>query len=847
MKQRIGKKILMAAILLLVILGGLIGCSKMSLQFDDGDSVSMNIGEVRLLSFTAQPLLAAGSRAYLVSSDESIAAVEDGGYIRAVGEGSAVVTLTADGTTARDEITVHVVTPEIAEENRFMVMTEPERMPCLFLDVSSDIAAGTVVYGVAEKDGVRVGAATAEVLPNHRVYFQLDDLGIVGGVYGIGFGFVGNEQGKVLSVYNTDAYISRSLTEGEDWTFYNAERREDGKLSIVNDSINHGGASIVFDIQQREDGSFVNPYFRVSAQKGAVWAVKLRRGDGEDSRFEEVVLGDIAVSEESMCTFDLNDYAYYVYGGKVTLVIYAVQDDLTIGDIVNYSDRNEYVKGVGTQDYVALETVSISAPEKVRVGSTYRLTATCSPANASFQEFAWVAENERISVSDDGVIQVKEAGECEISALGFDGKKYGSVILNGTVGVEEIRFTTTAGQATVKLSDGSYDLASGVEIYPADASDKTLIYTLVSAGTGFAVDEAGKITFTEEGSAIVRVSSRDNVNAWKEFSLTVEESFTPVQTVVISNAAAEMLIGTKAQLSAQCSPGNADHAGIIWVSSDESVLTVANGEVTALRAGSAMVSAYSEDGAAYDSVEIEVLAAVEVELDPSAIGYGSFELGNEILSGDEVTIVASKGEDSTVLVRTTIAEEEKDVNGQGSMDAQRRILFDLSDKLFDEVGLYRFEVLVTRSGETLGGYTYGRLVFGKTVADITNGVWETGYQCEPSEGGGMTATLTGDGFGNVTQTVDKSAIEGARYLLVSAKTRTADKISVKIAVGETEITIATGDCTSLGVYKFDLSDAEIAKLLQNAESFEVHLYVIGKAGTSATFDTVMFVTEDAVL
>ena len=528
-------------------------------------------------------------------------------------------------------------------------------------------------------------------------------------------------------------------------------------------------------------------------------------------------------------------------------MIYAVQDDLTIGDIVNYSDRNEYVKGVGTQDYVALETVSIFAPEKVRVGSTYRLTATCSPANASFQEFAWVAENERISVSDDGVIQVKEAGECEISALGFDGKKYGSVILNGTVGVEEIRFTTTAGQATVKLSDGSYDLASGVEIYPADASDKTLIYTLVSAGTGFAVDEAGKITFTEEGSAIVRVSSRDNVNAWKEFSLTVEESFTPVQSVVISNAAAEMLIGTKAQLSAQCSPGNADHAGIIWVSSDESVLTVANGEVTALRAGSAMVSAYSEDGAAYDSVEIEVLAAVEVELDPSAIGYGSFELGNEILSGDEVTIVASKGEDSTVLVRTTIAEEEKDVNGQGSMDAQRRILFDLSDKLFDEVGIYRFEVLVTRSGETLGGYTYGQLVFGKTVADITNGVWETGYQCEPSEGGGMTATLTGDGFGNVTQTVDKSAIEDARYLLVSAKTRTADKISVKIAVGETEITIATGDCTSLGVYKFDLSDAEIAKLLQNAESFEVHLYVIGKAGTSATFDTVMFVTEDAVL
>ena len=818
---------------------------KAVLSFDDGSAITMNIGDTKMLPFTVDPAQTVEG-ATLTTSDDSVVGIVGSGYIRGIGAGTAEVTLSAEGIASTATISVTVTVPQVRAENRYVVNADSDATPNLYVQLPDEVPAGTKLYAEAEKAGNACGSTTVEVQPNRRAYVPLSGLGMDRGIYSVGLTCVGYEDVPMQEVYLTDTVSSWSLVPEEDWTFYNAEISGDGTLSMVNEATGHGGASIVLDIEERADGSLVNPYIQVRAESGAVWSVKLRRGDGLDSTYEEVVLGDTAVSATSQCTIDLNEYSYYVRGGQVTLVIYAVQDDLRIADIINYAGENVYEAAVRGEDYTPLESVEITAPEKVRVGSEYSLNVRFEPADATFKNYSWVAENDNVRITQEGKLLIVRPGACKVSCVGYDGTEYGSVVLNGTIAVTDLVFEGTAGEAVADVSDGSYDLSAKLTVLPEDASDKRVRYTVVSStAQGAAVDEeTGLVTFGGPGEIVIRAIAADNTSVTEEFRITVADGYVPVRSVEIGGDVTQVRAGDSVGLSAAVQPADATYPDVLWRVSDENVAVMEGNTLRALRAGSVTVYAYSRDGAAYDSVTIDVRAYVLAEIAPTSYGYGSLELGSEIISGDVVTLTAKKGEDEVTLAVRTIGEAEQDVNGRGSMDAQRRILFSLDDALFAESGKYTFEITVARGGEALLGYSFGKLTFGKTAADITAGEWRGVYQAAPSAEGGVTVTLTGEGFGNIAQTVQKSQIGDARYLLVSADSRTCDRIAVKFGFADGEVTMTSGDNTSLGVFKFDLNDASVVNKIAAAESFDVCLYAIGRNGTTATFGRVIFVSED---
>ena len=835
---------ILAAIAMLCFCFGLASCKKGSeavLSFDDGTSITINIGETKMLSFSCTTELSASNKASITSSDESVVITDKKGYITAVGPGSAEVTLKAEGIDSTAKITVTVAVPEIKAENRYYINVDKSKYSSLFAELDESVAGGTSVYLETYKGSELVGIMTAKAQVNHRVYFPLDEMKVDNGVYKVGLACVSGNGNEIKRVFLTDAVASYSLIKAEGWSLSNVEFKADGKIGLIDENAGFGGATLSVPIEKDENGAIVNPRIYIRAEEGVVWAVKIRRGNGIDLASENVVLADCAVNDTYSCTIDLTKYPNYVRDGQITLVIFAVGGDLKIGDIINYTGNYVCDAAVKESEYNAIQSVDISVPEKLYVGYDYAMKIHCTPYNASFKDFEWVTSNDNVTLLDSGRIKVNKAGECELSCVGTDGTVYGSVTLNGLIKVEKMAFETTSGRATVLRSAGRYDLSNLFTIYPTDASDKLVTYEITSSTVnGAAVDEKGIVTFNATGVITIAITSKDNTDASKTFTLTVVDSFTAVSSVKIGQTSKDINIGDELMLSATVLPDNATDKSIIWTSTNEAVATVENGKVTALKAGTVTISAFSTDGAAYDNVTITVHAVTTVSIDPAKAKYGCIELGDEILTGDKVTVkVSSDKKEYTIVENKEIPEAEKDAKSAGSMVVQRRIFFALDSAVFASNGQYKFEVSVTRNGEALQAYSFGGIKCYENKP-LTASEWNDGYNCTVAVSDGTpNATLNADGYGYVALKVSVSELKNANYLFVNIPEGTATKISVKIGANDFALTI--GDCTSYGCYKFDLT--EYLATLKNEETVELKVFLIGERNSTATIGQIVLASE----
>lgn len=93
------------------------------------------------------------------------------------------------------------------------------------------------------------------------------------------------------------------------------------------------------------------------------------------------------------------------------------------------------------------------------------------------------------------------------------------------------------------------------------------------------------------------------------------EIFTGVQTVPVTGVSlnasqGELTVGGKVTLTAKVSPGDATNPAVMWSSSAPTVASVANGVVTALAAGNAVITVTTVDGGFTESYNLTVKAAV---------------------------------------------------------------------------------------------------------------------------------------------------------------------------------------------------------------------------------------------
>ena len=298
---------------------------------------------------------------------------------------------------------------------------------------------------------------------------------------------------------------------------------------------------------------------------------------------------------------------------------------------------------------VSLDKNTLSLEE----GETAALTATVSPADATNKNVTWMSSDESVAAVTDGTVTAVGAGTAVITATTLDG----GFTATCAVTVTE-KAPATVPVTGVSLNKTSLTLTTGgsaaltATVIPNNATNKNVTWTSDKPGVA-AVSADGTVTAVSVGSAVVTVTTEDGgFSAVCTVTVTEPEpDIIAVSGVSLDDTAIELFVGESQNLTATVSPADATNKNVTWRASDETIVTVSKGTVTAQGAGTAVVTVITEDGGktAECTVTVKEKPAVLSKLEVSGDEALETIQGMPVdLSGLVVTAVYSSGERSVV-------------------------------------------------------------------------------------------------------------------------------------------------------------------------------------------------------
>lgn len=221
---------------------------------------------------------------------------------------------------------------------------------------------------------------------------------------------------------------------------------------------------------------------------------------------------------------------------------------------------------------ITLDKTSLS----MKVGETETITATVNPDNATDKSVVWGSSDVSVATVSDGKVTAKKSGIAIITA------KSGSCIAECTVNISVDVESVTLDKTTLSLAVGETATLTA-SVKPDDATDKTVAWS--SSDESVAKVDNGKVTAIKAGKATI-IAKCGGKTAECAVTVTV-----PTGSVTLDKTTLSLAIGETATLTATVKPDDATDKNVAWASSDESVAKVANGKVTAVKAGKATITA----------------------------------------------------------------------------------------------------------------------------------------------------------------------------------------------------------------------------------------------------------------
>ena len=169
---------------------------------------------------------------------------------------------------------------------------------------------------------------------------------------------------------------------------------------------------------------------------------------------------------------------------------------------------------------------------------------------------------------------------------------------------QEVHVTgVSVSPATLSLVEGASDQLRAT-VTPSDAANKSVSWT--SSATAIAtVDNTGKVTAVSAGTATITVKTADGGKT-ATCAVTVTTKVIPVTGISIEEGAtAEVEEGKTVALTAKVQPDNATDKTVTWTSSNKAIATVADGVVTGVAAGQAVITAKAGDKEATCTVTVK--------------------------------------------------------------------------------------------------------------------------------------------------------------------------------------------------------------------------------------------------
>ena len=294
--------------------------------------------------------------------------------------------------------------------------------------------------------------------------------------------------------------------------------------------------------------------------------------------------------------------------GIVFSVSYGTTDPSTSMTVQN----NALVKAT------SINASQVSEPTPQGTGIVFNGNTGTVYGDVSLDKSLTIGEGETLTIPDD-------------SSLNSNGKltNNGKIIvdnggkLEGTInGNQPPKITTTSlSEGTVNAAYSQTLAATGESITWSVASGSTL-----PGGLNLEKDTITGTPTTAGDSTFIVTATNTNGSDSKEYTLTINPAPVLVTGISLNNSNLSLYTGKTATLTATVTPENATNKAVTWKSSDDTIATVDNnGKVTAVKEGTATITATATDGSGvYATCTVTVnQSTYSISADTTAIDFGS--------------------------------------------------------------------------------------------------------------------------------------------------------------------------------------------------------------------------------
>ena len=248
---------------------------------------------------------------------------------------------------------------------------------------------------------------------------------------------------------------------------------------------------------------------------------------------------------------------------------------------------------------VSLNYSSISLEES----ETRALTATVYPENATDKTVTWASSNTSVATVTDGLVTARSEGTATITAS--CGGKTATCLVTVTRRIIEVERIELDHETLSLYEDQSAWL--NATVYPADATDRTVIWISSDSSVAF-VSDSGYVIALKEGTATITAFAG---NASITCRVTVLHTI-KVKYITLNKNVLSLKVGESESLIATVVPSDASIQTLSWNSNNPSVASVdENGKVTARKGGKTVISVLA--GMREARCEVSVIAENDPE------------------------------------------------------------------------------------------------------------------------------------------------------------------------------------------------------------------------------------------
>ena len=586
------------------------------------NAYSIHIGEVVILEVIITPDAATTPTITWKSSNISIADVDQNGYVVGVGEGTAIITAESDnGIVAEANVSVVPSSVPIIEVNQVTLSKKSMRMK------------------VGESETLQ-----ATISPKDATYRTLIWSSSNSSIVTV------NESGKIVAIREGNATITVKSSNGKsDSIAVTVGKSSSHNVDVTSISLSKN--NITLEIGQTETiTATVNPKNatvqaltwtssnpavatvtdggKIKAVQAGTTIVTARSVNGMlSSVYVTVISGGTPIVEVTGVV--LSKTSTILEEGQTEVITASVQPANATNQTITFSSSDSSVvmvnqRGVITamkagsatiiaQSYngknsrmsvavtkksspdIAVSGVTLSKTSvSLEVGQTETVSASVQPSNATNPTITWASSNAAVAtITQTGKITAISKGTATIIVKSNNGKTASLIV---TVNKSEIDVTSVVVSTNnVQLEVGGSTTVTA-SVRPSNATNPTI--TWKSNDTSIAtVNANGKITGVKAGTTTVTAKSNNGKSASVSVSVIKKGSLVEVTGVVLSKTSLALVVGGTEQITATITPSNATNPSITWYSDTPSVATVdGNGNVTAVGAGKATITAQSNNG-----------------------------------------------------------------------------------------------------------------------------------------------------------------------------------------------------------------------------------------------------------